>query len=112
MDHPGKRSYERVSFSVDLEVLNLSTGQTCRGRSIDLSRGGMAFFAERFIAKGTRIRIRFWIKDNGRPVVIQVAASVQRAQTESDGGIMGAEFDAPLDPQSHPLPCEIVDGRS
>jgi c-di-GMP-binding flagellar brake protein YcgR len=112
MDHPERRLYERVSFSVDLEVVNLSTGQTCRGRSIDLSRGSMAFFAERFIAKGTRIRIRFWIKDNGSPVVIQVAATVQRAQTEGDGSIMGAEFDAPLDPKSQPLPCEIVDGRS
>jgi c-di-GMP-binding flagellar brake protein YcgR len=108
-----RRQYERIPFSANLEVKNLDAGWTCRGRSIDLSRNGIGFFGEQFMPAGTRIRISIWIEGNGLRVLTHVSATVTRAQTEGGGGgIMGAQFDLILAPQSQPALCAMVDSRS
>ena len=109
MDTRQRRRYERISLSMDLEVKDLSTGRTWRGRSIDLSRGGMGFFAERFLPKGTPIRIHLQVPWDGRHVTAQVGATVMWSRTEGDGGVMGSMFDIELSPLNQPVLCEIVD---
>jgi len=107
-----RRQYERIPFSTSLEVKNLAAGWTCEGRSIDLSRSGIGFFAERFMPVGTRVRISIWIDGDGHKVLTHVGATVTRAQAEGGGGIMGAQFDVALAPQGQPALCAMVDGRS
>jgi len=107
-----RRQYERIAFSTNLEVKNLAAAWTCPGRSIDLSRSGMGFFAEQFIPVGTRVRIGIWIEGNGLKVWTHVGATVTWAQAEGGGGIMGAQFDLALAPQGQPALCAMVDSRS
>ena len=107
-----RRQYERIPFSTNLEVKNLAAGWTCRGRSIDLSRSGIGFFAEQFMPAGTRVRIGIWIEGNGLKVLTHVGATVTRTQAEGGGGIIGAQFDLALAPQSQPALCAMVDSRS
>jgi c-di-GMP-binding flagellar brake protein YcgR len=107
-----RRQYERIPFSANLEVKNLAAGWTCQGRSIDLSRSGIGFFAEQFMPVGTRVRIGIWIEGNGLKVLTHVGATVTRAQAEGGGGIIGAQFDLAITPQGQPALCAMVDSRS
>jgi len=95
-----------------VEVRNLRTSQTCQGRSIDLSRSGISFFAERFIPKGTTISIGVELTVAGRPALVRLNAVVIWAQLEGNGGIMGAQFVTELSPTVQPVLCEVIDSRS
>ena len=112
MDTLDNRKYERVPFSATVKVLDRETGLVVRGRSIDLSRGGIGFFAERFLPQGSHIRLILTMQAGGRPVTTAVDAVVMRATTEGAGGIMGAQFDRVLNPLDQSLLCEVVDSRT
>jgi hypothetical protein len=112
MGYVEQRRYERIPFSTDVELRDSGSGHVCRGRSIDLSRGGIGFFSDRFIPAGTHVRITLSCRASGRPVAVTVGATVRRATTEGGGGIMGAQFDEILSPLSEPVLCELVDSRT
>ncbi|MCE5325306.1 MAG: PilZ domain-containing protein [Planctomycetaceae bacterium] len=105
----GARKYERVPFSVAVEVKDLATARSCRGRSIDISRGGMGLYIPIFIAAGSRVRITMTLTRQGRPVTTWVNALVRRATAEDGGAILGVEFDAVLAVATQPDLCEMVD---
>jgi hypothetical protein len=111
MDDQEKRRFERVPFSTTVQIRDQGTGLVTQGRSIDLSRGGIGFFAERFLPQGTRIRLTLTMRIQGRPVTTVVDAIVMRATTEGAGGVMGAQFDKVLNPLAQSLLCEVVDSR-
>ena len=108
----GVRRYERVSFSVELTVFDLTGGPPCKGRSINLSRGGMGLFVERFFPVGRQVSIHVFLNDaRGKRVTVPLPATVRWAQAETAGAILGTEFDAPLTPGVEPLLCKYLDGR-
>jgi hypothetical protein len=112
METTYQRKYERVPFSTRVEVRDQGSGMACTGRSIDLSRGGIGFFADRFLPKGSRIRLTVNMRVSGRPVAVTLDATIMRSQTEGDGGIMGAQFDKVLSPQDQSVLCGVVDSRA
>ncbi len=93
-----KRRYERMPFITRLTVLDAVTKQACEGSSIDLSATGTQCYAERFLAVGTRISIRFWLRGLDGTVPGEVEGTVRWARIEQDGAMMGVEFDVPLSP--------------
>ncbi len=105
------RKYERVTCCMAVEIKDLSDGRTCRGRSIDISRGGMGFYVPIFIAAGSRVRITVALMRQGRPVTATINALVRRASAEDGGAILGVEFDTVLAAATQPDLCEMVDGR-
>jgi|WetSurMetagenome_2_1015567.scaffolds.fasta_scaffold56391_3 hypothetical protein len=107
---PG-RKYERIPLSKTVEITDMSTGITCHGQTIDLSRGGLGFFAERFIPAGTHVCVTLSVELDGKPTVVTTLATIARAEPEGSGGIMGAAFDDPLSPVHAPLLCAVVDAR-
>ncbi|MCE5277740.1 MAG: PilZ domain-containing protein [Planctomycetaceae bacterium] len=107
----GARRYERVPLSMAVEVKDLATARLCRGRSIDISRGGMGLFVPFFIAAGSRVRISVTLARQGRPVATWVNAVVRRATAEDGGAVLGVEFDTVLAMATQPDLCEMVDGR-
>ena len=111
MEPLSRRKYDRIPFSTTLEIVEVDTGHRIPGRSIDLSRGGVGFYAERFIPAGTRIRVNLDLPAGYRPATVWLSATVMRATSEGAGGIMGAQFDSPLSPVSQPALCEMVDSR-
>ncbi len=109
METLSRRKYERMPFSTDMEIVEVETGQRSHGRSVDLSRGGVGFYAEPFIPAGTHIRATLRVPVNGRTVTISLGATVIWATAEGSGGIMGAQFDTALNPIGQPVLCELVD---
>jgi hypothetical protein len=112
MEFREQRKYERTSFSAEVAVRDLETGQTMQGRSIDLSRSGLGFFASHFMEKGTRVRVSITFRLDGRPTVIAITGTIMRSTTEGDGGVMGVQFDTVLSPLSQPRLCQLVDSRT
>ena len=53
-----QRRYERISFFAEVEVTDLARGKTFRARTIDLSRGGVGFFARVFVPTGSTIKVK------------------------------------------------------
>ncbi len=102
METEFRRRYERVSFSVDLDVAEMPAGPKFRARSIDLSRGGVGFFARRFIPTGTRVQVAFHLVNDGKEEIAVVAATVMNTRMEGDGSVMGAAFDTPISPATQP----------
>ena len=111
MDSINRRRYERVAFFADLEIRESDTGRSCRGRSFDLSRGGIGFFSPRFLPVGTRARLTVYVRRQDRLVAAQVEGVVVRATAESGGAIVGAAFTQELSPSGQPLLCECLDAR-
>ena len=109
MGSASARRYERVPFFVDLEVKDLSTGRSCRGRSFDLSRGGIGFFAPTFLPVGCRVRLALYLRHAPQQATAHVDAVIVRAQTETGGALLGATFDPELAPASQPLLCKCLD---
>jgi hypothetical protein len=109
MERDDRRQYERVPFSVDLDILDLSAGAWRRGRCIDLGRGGLDFYAREFMPTGTRIQVTFSIPADAKGQMVRMCATVTHARQEGEGAVMGAAFDAPFSPSSQPLLCSQID---
>ncbi|HOF17597.1 MAG TPA: PilZ domain-containing protein [Phycisphaerae bacterium] len=105
------RHYERVPFSVDLEVQRVADGKSFAARSIELSRDGIEFFARKFIASGAAIRLVFLLKQDGQTQPVVLNATVREARMEAGGVVMSAQFEAVLSRTAQPLLCERLDRK-
>ena len=103
------RRYERVGFPAAVTVHNLDSGECFTGESIDLSRGGIGLFTERFIPQGASLRIVVQLP-GGRGQA-EVHGTVVRARTETGGAVMGISFHTPLTPQLSPELCRVLDRK-
>ncbi|KKK97688.1 hypothetical protein LCGC14_2650240 [marine sediment metagenome] len=106
MSQTDNRRYERIPFSTDLTIVDLATQLEYEGHSINLSLGGISFYAERFFDTGSRIMICARADRSGAGPVTSISATVQWCRIEGDGTIMGAEFDQSLSRSFHPELCE------
>ena len=111
MSFAERRQYERVPFSCDLTIEDLGNGRRCKGCSINLSRGGIGFYADSFLATGAHVGIHLWVDrtEGRRPV--ELLATVRWARVEDRGAVLGAEFDCALTPAEQPLLCVFLDRR-
>lgn len=106
-----QRRYERISFFAELEVTDLAHGRIFGARSIDVSRGGIGFFAKLFLPTGSRIRLTIVFRSGGQERRCVLPAVVMQAHSEGDGAVMGAAFECPLTPADQPLLCDLLDGK-
>lgn len=106
-----RRRYERVPFSTELTVIDARDRRRYKGWSIDLSLGGMSFFAERFLQAGSRIAILARLPGSRDGPATPVEATVQWSRVEADGAVMGAEFTQALSnafqPQLYEALCSV-----
>jgi hypothetical protein len=66
----------------------------CDGRTEDISEGGILIFAERDLAAGQRVRLRFAAPMTG--VIVEVSATAKWAREQRGRRVTGLEFvDAP-----------------
>lgn len=105
------RRFNRVAFFTELTVRSVSSGRQCKGNSIDLSRGGIGFYSEKYFPPGDRVLIGFLLRGPDGVRSISVAARVARSRVEAEGTLIGAEFEVPLSPINHPVLCECIDMR-
>ena len=96
------RRYERASFSIDVTIRRPSDGLRCRGRSIDLSAGGMGIYCERFFAPGEHLRLGITLRTAPTPQSFELDAIVRRAEVQDAGAILGVEFERPLSSAQEP----------
>ena len=104
-----RRRYARTSFSAELLITSPGGQPPCRGHSIDVSRGGIGFFSDRFLDPGTRAQITILTRRRGEPVTAVVPATIRWCRFDEAGAIAGAEFDDAISPSTHPELCECVD---
>ncbi len=111
MHLPERRKHDRVPLVADLTIEDLNTGQSCPGRSINISRGGVSFFSAKCFPIGNEIRITLYLTSNGKKHRVQVHARIIHFSIETRGAITGAVFDTDLAPANYPLLCDLIDGR-
>lgn len=111
MLEPERRRHDRVPLLTDLTVEDLCTGQSCSGRSINISRGGIGFYSAKFVPAGNDIRITIHLSRGGQSYWTQVHARVSRATIETRGTIIGALFDPELTPATQPVLCSLIDDK-
>jgi hypothetical protein len=109
------RSYERIGFVTELEVVDLAGENRWAARSVDLSRGGLGFFCRKFISTGTRVKLairlrRLPVGGSSQPVqTAYVTGMIVHSRIEDEGAIMGCKFDKDLSPSEQPLLCGCAD---
>jgi c-di-GMP-binding flagellar brake protein YcgR len=106
MNGSERRQYDRVPFRTELTIIDLATQVRYSGFSIDLSLGGMGFYAERFFEKGTPVDIVARDNRPGREGATRITGTVQWARVEGDGAIIGVRFSRLLSPEAYPELCE------
>jgi hypothetical protein len=111
MDFIERRKHERVPLVADLTVEDLGTGQSCSGRSINISRGGVSFFSGKVFPVGNEIRLTVYLSREGKSHRVQVHARVIRFSVETRGSVIGAVFDPDLSPATQPILCDFIDGK-
>jgi hypothetical protein len=106
-----RRKHERVPLMADLTVEDLGTNQSCSGRSINISRGGISFFSTKCFPTGNELRLTLYLSRSGKSHRLQVHARVLRFSIETRGAVIGAAFDADLTPAAQPVLCSFIDGQ-
>ena len=106
-----RRKHERVPMVADLTIEDLGTGQSCSGRSINISRGGVSFFSGKVFPAGNEIRLTMYLSCDGKSHRVQVHARVVHFSVETRGAIVGAVFDSDLTPAGQPILCSLIDGK-
>ena len=106
-----RRKYVRVPFSAGLTITSISGQQTCSGNSINLSRGGIGLYCEKFFPTGTRLMIQVEMHYKGRVIKDQLSGTVRWAKIEQDGAILGVEFDELLNPTKNNDLCNVLDSK-
>ncbi len=106
-----QRRYERISFFAEVEVTDLARGKTFRARTIDLSRGGVGFFARVFVPTGSRVRLAIAFRYGGQDRRCILPGVVMQARPEDDGVVIGAAFEQALAPANQPVLCDLLDGK-
>lgn len=104
-----RRRYGHVSFFAKLTIRSACGQTTCGGSCVNISRGGIGLFSERFFAPGERVQLVMDLRSGGQTVKVTVAARVVWAKAEADGTMLGAEFESPVTPASQPVLCEHLD---
>ena len=107
--YANRRRYERVPFFADLELLDTSTGRRLRGRSINLSRGGIGLFAAISLPVGTHVRISIRLPGPGPGGSVQVGGVVAHFRADEHGVMLGIAFEGLLNTSTQPALCEWLD---
>ena len=102
-----RRKYGHVPFfaRVGIRVGNAVSEASC----VNISRGGVGLFSQRFYAPGQRLQLDIHLRTGGKTAVISLPARVVWSRAEAEGTMLGAEFETPVTPQSQPLLCECLD---
>ncbi|HEY6723907.1 MAG TPA: serine/threonine-protein kinase [Polyangiaceae bacterium] len=90
-----RRAYSRAAYVTPVRLL-LEGDTHCDGRTEDISEGGVLVFAERDLATGQRVRLRFAAPMSG--VIVEVTATAKWAREQRGRRVTGLEFvNAPVD---------------
>ncbi len=104
-----RRKYGHVPFFASAVV---RAGQVVSQAScVNISRGGVGLFCERFYGPGQRLQLDIQLRVAGKTTVASLAVRVVWARAEADGAMLGAEFETPVTPQTQPVLCEVLDAR-
>lgn len=106
-----RRRYEHVPFFAPMTISAAAGDKTCSGSCINISRGGVGFYSERFFRPGEKITLVMEIRQGSRKVPVSIAARVIWARAEPEGAMLGAAFETPVTPSSQPVLCECLDNR-
>jgi c-di-GMP-binding flagellar brake protein YcgR len=106
-----RRRYEHVPFSMELTIVDLQDNRRYKGRSINLSLGGIGFYAERFFEVGSRLTILAQPGHSRDQRVRPITVTVRWSRVEAEGAVMGAEFSQLLSPAVHPELYESLCSR-
>jgi CheY-like chemotaxis protein len=100
---PERRSFPRTGLTLPVHLTAMSSSgahspdpPTVHGVMRDVSRGGCAVVADAELRERTRCITRF-VAATGRLEPDTVWAEVRRVSAESDGVVLGLEFDTPLE---------------
>ena len=96
-----RRRYRHVPFATSLTIVD-EAGHHYRGSSINLSKGGLGFFCEKFLQPNARIVCIFHLGHGAERVDEHVPAIVRWGKIDTDGAIGGAAFEQPLTIQTFP----------
>jgi len=110
-DGQERRRYVRVPFSAELMITDSSSGEACRGRSINLSRGGIGLFCEKFFPTESRLVIQVKLLHKGKEIKDELNGIVRWAKIEQDGAILGVEFENTLNPTKNHDLCSVLDTK-
>jgi len=104
-----RRKYGHVPFFAPVVV---RAGQVVSQAScVNISRGGVGLFSQRFYGPGQRLQLDIQLRVGGKTTVTSLAVRVVWARAEAEGTMLGAEFETPVTPQTQPVLCEALDAR-
>ncbi|KKL51896.1 hypothetical protein LCGC14_2290920 [marine sediment metagenome] len=101
MGHSDQRRYERMPFQADLTIEDVDSGAQCPGRSLNVSRSGLSFHADRPFKPGTRLKVLVDLSRFGHEMPKPVSVTVHWVRPEGEGAVIGTEFDLILGPAYH-----------
>ena len=97
-----RRRYQHVPFATSLTIIDQTTGRHHHGSSINMTKGGVGFFCEKFLQPNTKVLFVFRLGHGSDLVEETVPATVRWGKIDGDGAIGGAEFAQPLSQQEFP----------
>ena len=97
-----RRRYRHVPFAISLTIVDEAAGRRYHGSSINMSKGGVGFFCEKFLQPNTQIVCVFHLGRGADRVDESVHAIVRWSKIDGDGAIGGAAFEQPLSQQEFP----------
>ena len=105
-----ERCYQRVPFTAQLTVFASGGVMLSRGYAINLSRGGIGFYADDPVPADQAVKIILRTTIGGKPFEAELPATVCWCVPQEPGAIAGAEFAAVLTPETHPELCACLKG--
>jgi len=98
-----RRRFEHLPVATSLTIIDVQSGRRLTGSSINLSRGGVGFYCEKFLKPGTHVTFVFHFGHGAKAKDESIGATVRWSKIEGDGAIGGAEFEALLSDLAFPL---------
>ena len=86
-----------------MTIVDETTGRHYHGSCINLSRGGVGFFCEKFLQPNTKVTCVFHLGHGSDRVDERVPATVRWGKIDTDGAIGGAAFGEPLSQRANPV---------
>ncbi len=98
-----RRRFDHVPVAMSLTIIDEDSRNHLAGASINLSRGGVAFYCEKFIKPDTHVTFVFHFGYGSNAKAESIRATVRWSKIEGEGAIGGAAFESLLSDVTFPL---------
>lgn len=98
-----RRRFDHVPVAMSLTIIDEGTRSHVNGSSINLSRGGVGFYSERFLRPDTHVTFVFHFGYGTNAKTESIHATVRWSKIEGEGAIGGAAFGSLLSDATFPL---------